>query len=106
MAILCDKENVQLYPFGFKVISAIFGVTWSKSRRVPVVRAASLHVSTTAMSNEISWKDTVDSMVVFKSGFWVKAGSPHYGSSISKVGRSPSHHRIEIGFTLINLTSM
>ena len=30
-----DKENVQLYSFRFKVISAISGVTSSKSRRLP-----------------------------------------------------------------------
>ena len=34
----------------------------------PVVKAASLHVSTTAMSIEIGSKNTVDSMVVFTSG--------------------------------------
>ena len=70
-AVICFpdrvKENVQLHPFGFKVSFCNLQRYFVQESATPVVRAASLHVSTTAMSKEIDLKVTVH-LMVFTSG--------------------------------------
>ena len=72
---------IQLYLLGFNVISAIFGVTSSKSRRLRSEGCQpSRKYDCDVKRNRFERHSGVDGG--FHVRFWVKAGSPHYGFSI------------------------